>query len=265
MNNPWLTLPAANRGAEVRLFCFPYAGGGSAIFRTWRDYLPVAIEVCPVNLPGRESRIRERPRTDFDGLVGDIARAVLPHLDKPFALFGHSMGALLAFEVARRLHSEHGARPAHLFVSGHRAPQIKGRHRSYDLPEPEFIQALRDLDGPVREVLKHPELMELMLPLLRADFMLCETYEYVPGPLLGCPLTALGGLCDSDVAREHLHPWGELTTGPFAARMLPGDHFYILTEQAPLLRAVANDLLKARGAWPPARATPPAGARDLNA
>jgi medium-chain acyl-[acyl-carrier-protein] hydrolase len=252
MTNNWLTISTTNLNPEVRLFCLPYAGGGASIFRTWREHLPGSVAVCPVNLPGRESRIRERPRTDLEGLVGEIARAMLPHLDRPFALFGHSMGAVLAFEVARRLRGEYMKSPSHLFVSGHRAPQIRGQRQSYDLPEPEFIQVLHDLNGTVREVLKHPELLELMLPLLRADFELCETYSFTPGPPLDCPLTALGGLFDPDVTQEHLELWRAQTTGPFAARMLPGDHFFIRTEQALLLRTVANGLVQARAALAPA-------------
>jgi len=265
MTNPWLTVPATNRRAGMRLFCFPYAGGGATIFRTWRDHLPETVDVCPVNLPGRESRIREQPRTDLGGLVGDIARAMLPHLDKPFAVFGHSMGAVLAFEVTRRLRREYGASPAHLFVSGHRAPQVKGQRRTYDLPEPEFIQVLHNLNGMVREVLQHPELLELMLPLLRADFTLCETYDFVPGPPLDCPLTALGGLLDLDVTHEHLGLWREQTTGPFTVRMLPGDHFFIRSDQALLLRAVARDLHKTLGAQAAARAPQAGVAQPLNA
>lgn len=249
MTNPWLTIPTINRNPAARLFCFPYAGGGATIFRTWREHLPEAVAVCPVNLPGRESRIRERPRTDLDGLVEEIARAMLPQLDRPFALFGHSMGAVLAFEVTRRLRREYGASPAHLFVSGHRAPQIRERRRqTYDLPEPQFIRVLHNLNGTGGEVLKHPELLELMLPLLRADFMLCETYSFTPGPPLDCPLTALGGLLDTDVTHEHLDLWREQTTGRFTAQMLPGDHFFIRSEQALLLRVVSKELLRSLGA-----------------
>lgn len=257
MMNPWLTIPTTNRNPAVRLFCFPYAGGGATIFRSWREYLPEAVAVCPVNLPGRESRIRERPRTDLDGLVDEIARAMLPHLDGPFAVFGHSMGAVIAFEITRHLRREYGASPAHLFVSGHRAPQINGgpRRQTYDLPEPQFIRVLHDLNGTGREVLRHPELLELMLPLLRADFQVCETYTFTPGPPLDCPLTALGGVQDTDVTQEYLDLWGEQTTGRFNAQMLPGDHFFIRSEQAHLLRIVSKELLKSLGAPTTAPAT----------
>lgn len=179
ITSSWLTCSSPNHQAILRLLCFPYAGGGANIFRTWQDNLPTTVEVCPVQLPGRERRLLEPPFTDLRFLVEAAARALLLYLDRPFAFFGHSMGATISFELARHLRQEKNVKPVHLFVSGRRAPQLPERHAStYDLPGAEFLEELRRLKGTPKEVLEHPELMELMLPLLRADFELIQTYQY---------------------------------------------------------------------------------------
>src|SRR6266480_2306887 len=167
--------------ARIRLFCFPYAGGGASLFRTWSEHLPEDIEVCPVQLPGREDRLLERPFSDLPSLVDALAPALLPYLDMPYAFFGHSMGSLISFELARYLRQmEYSHMPVHLFVSGHSAPQIPDPNPpSYHLPEPEFIEELRHLRGTSEELLQNAEFLQLLIPLLRADFALCETYKYI--------------------------------------------------------------------------------------
>lgn len=241
----WFNISGRNPRARVRLFCFPYAGGGSTIYRGWQRSLPADIEVCAVNLPGRGGRIKEAPFTDLHELVSAIAEAIVPHLDLPAAFFGHSMGAMISFELARKLRETRGVRPEHLFVSGRRAPQLPDDEPiTYNLPEPQLLEELRRLNGTPAEVLEHPELMQLMLPLLRADFSVVETYDFRPGAPLGCPLTVFGGLQDAEVSRRHLEAWGEQTTAAFSVRMLPGDHFFLNTPgaQALLLRIIAEEL-----------------------
>jgi len=165
------------------------------------------------------------------------------HMDQPFAFFGHSMGALLGFELARHLRRECGLSPSHLFVSGRRAPQLeRARPPIYDLPQKELLRELKCLNGTPREALEHPELMELMLPLLRADFAVCDTYEYREGPLLDCSITALGGLLDADVTPQSLDGWREQTTASFSLHMLPGDHFFLQQDESQLLSIIAKDL-----------------------
>ena len=245
MTTPWFTSQRPNAGARLRLFCFPYAGGGAAIYRLWPQSLPSEVEACMAQLPGRGTRLREEPFTNLDALVAAVAEAIAPLLDKPFALFGHSMGAMISFELARRLREQGQPQPSHLFISGRRAPQLPNDDPiSYNLPDAELGQELLRLNGTPKEVLEHPELMELMLPLLRADFSVVETYDYRPGVPLDCPLTAFGGLRDAEVSREQLDAWREQTTGEFALRMLPGDHFFLSDAQAQtlLLSAVARDL-----------------------
>jgi medium-chain acyl-[acyl-carrier-protein] hydrolase len=240
----WLTQIRPNPRARLRLFCFPYAGGSSMVFRNWADSLPASVEVCALRLPGRESRLREEPHTSLPLLTRAIDEALAPYLDKPFAFFGHSMGAIIGYDYARLLREERGLKPQHLFVSGRRAPHLSDPDDSgtYALPEPEFVEEVRRLNGTPKEVFEHPELMQMMIPLLRADFSVCQTYAYTPAPPLDCPITAFGGLGDEGVPRESIEAWREHTASTFTARMLQGDHFFINSSQALLLRAISTEL-----------------------
>jgi medium-chain acyl-[acyl-carrier-protein] hydrolase len=176
-------------------------------------------------------------------MVDALAQALSPFFDEPFAFFGHSMGALIGLELARWLRRERKTMPVHLFLSGRRAPQLpEPAPPSYNLPEPEFVQRVRSLNGTPKEVLDHPELMELMIPLLRADFSVCETYEHQSEPPLDCPLTVFGGIGDVEVSRDQLEPWREHTTAAYSLRMFPGDHFFLHTAQTEMLRTIAQQL-----------------------
>jgi medium-chain acyl-[acyl-carrier-protein] hydrolase len=239
----YVTRPRPNPQARVRLLCLPYAGGSAAIFRTWPANLPASVEVCPVELPGRGARIKEALVTGLVPIAAAITHHVAATLDRPFALFGHSMGAVLAFEIARALRAEYGFEPEHLFVSGRNAPHIPDPDPPiHELPRAEFIAKLRGLDGTPAGVLEHEQLMELMLPILRADFESSETYAYSAGHPLTCAITAFGGLTDREVSAAHLEAWREHTTGPFTARMFPGGHFFIHSAQTLLLGAIADKL-----------------------
>lgn len=236
--------PKPNPHARVRLFCFPYAGGTAPIFRTWPNYLPAEVEVCAVQYPGRGTRIAEPLREDVEELMNSSYDELQPFLNKPFAFFGHSMGALVSYEFARRLQREQRSGPIGVFVSGCTAPHLRATDRiTYDLPEPEFIDELRRLQGTPPEVLDSKELMQLMLPIIRADFKASQTYQYVPGPPLGCPIRAFGGLNDETVSREQVQGWGEHTSAGFRAQMMPGDHFFLNSSQPLLTRMVAQDLI----------------------
>jgi medium-chain acyl-[acyl-carrier-protein] hydrolase len=226
----------------VRLFCFPYAGGGDSIFRSWQQILSNTIEVCPVQLPGRGSRITESPCTDINQLVRDAGEALAPYLDQPFALFGHSMGALLAFELSRHLRTEYSVQPVHLFASGRCSPQSPNEPFDLKLFESELPEMLRRNNGTPKEALEDPELMELVLPVLRADWALCKSYIYTPEPPFSFPITAFGGLDDRGVPRRFIEGWREHTTGPFVLRMLPGDHFFLNTSRLLLLEAISKEL-----------------------
>lgn len=245
ITNPWLLTRTVNPHARLNLICFPYAGGGAQIFNSWQTGLITGeIQVYGVQYPGRGSRVREQAFTESSALVDAFLPHLLPLLNKPFALFGHSMGAIIAFEVARRLQTEHGLRPERLIVSGRRAAQLPRTDRlTYNLPDAEFTEELRRLNGTPKEVLDHPELMQLMMGIIRADFTLTQTYKYVPGPQLTCPLSVFGGLEDTDVSREQLEAWCRQTTSDCSLKMFEGDHFFIQTNQAPVLKTLRQQLL----------------------
>jgi len=227
----------------VRLFCFPYAGGAAHIFRRWSQSLPEFVEVCAVQPPGRGSHWQERPFSNLTDLVSAAARALAIYMDRPFGFFGHSMGAMIGFELARHLRRVGAQGPEHLFLSGCRAPQ--STHLSavtFDLPEHEFLTEIRRLKGTSPEVLNNRELLQLMLPLLRADFAITETYKYRDEPPLKCPFTVFGGSEDKEVRVESLRAWRRHTTASFSLRILPGDQFFLNTSQGLLLEAIAQDL-----------------------
>lgn len=245
----WLAYREANPRARMRMFCFPYAGGGASIYRGWGASLPADVEVCPVQLPGRESRMREAPFTQSGPMVQAIAEGLQPYMNLPFVFFGHSMGAAIGFELARELRRRGQAQPVHLFVSGRRAPQTPSREEPiHGLPEPEFLVKLRELNGTPEEVLRHEELMKLLIPLLRADFEVNETYAYTPEEPFEFGISAFGGLGDEDVTREDVAAWQEHTRGRFRMRMLPGDHFFLHGSKHMVLEAVSRDLAEVAAA-----------------
>lgn len=239
---PWLTPFKQNQRAPMRLFCFPYAGGGSHIYREWIDSLPASIEVCPIQLPGRGARMMEAPFSQMSSLVQALTEALLPYLDKPFACFGHSMGALVSFEFARRLRSQNGPKPIHLFVSGCFAPDIPDSEPLHHLPDSELLTELCRLNGVPKEVQENAELMRLMLPTIRADCTITETYSYTNEAPLDCPISAFGGLQDQMVSRDDLEAWRNQTTASFSLRMFPGDHFFLRSAEPLLLRVLSREL-----------------------
>ncbi len=236
----WFRRLRSSPRSQLKLFCFPYAGGDAmSIYHSWRNAFPVEIEVFAAQLPGRGARVNETPLTRLEPLVERLAHVMRPQLNGPFALFGHSMGALICFELARLLRAQCGISPAHLFVSGCRAPHLRGDQPiTYSLPDAEFVEELQRLNGTPLEVFSQPELLELVLPLLRADFELCQIYSYVPGPLFECPITAFGGL-DDEITREEVSQWAQHTTKAFDLRMLPGDHFFIRRKDATVAQIVS--------------------------
>lgn len=244
-SNPWIQYLEPKPRARLRLFCFPYAGGGASLFRLFGHYLPEEIEVCPVQLPGREARLGEPAFTRVEPLIVALLKALDPYLDLPYAFFGHSMGALISFELAHALRQHPSLGPVRLCVSGHRAPHLaEQRAATFHLPDQQFIEMLQQLQGTPEKVMTHPELRQLFLPLLRADFELCETYQWRPQAPLTCAISAYGGLADGEAPRESILAWKELTSATFNARFFPGGHFYFLREQQALLFALTQDLLR---------------------
>jgi len=205
--------------------------------------MPEWIEVCPVKLPGREDRLFDSPHTSLDELSAVLANELATFTPLPFAFFGHSMGAMIAYELARYLRRRQLPLPVHLLVSGHRAPQLpEMRPHIYHLPDAQFIARLSDMNGTPREVVAHRELMELLLPALRADFTLCDTYTYVPDAPLECPIAALSGTDDAIATPEHIEPWREQTSAVFKMHAFAGGHFFVNTLQQSVIKTVAEEL-----------------------
>lgn len=246
-SNAWVRYPQPKPQARLRLFCFHYAGGGASAFRTWERNVPPGIELALIQLPGRENRSRERSFTRMMPLVSALTDTLLPLLDKPFVFFGHSLGALISFELTRQFRRQQGPAPLHLFVSGSRAPQrpaLASEEPIHALPDNEFIQKLREYNGTPEAVLQHAELMDLLMPVLRADFSIYETYVYQSEEPLSCGISAFGGVQDPKVSREDVAAWRAQTKGSFALHMLPGDHFFLHSAQTQLLQLVSQYLVQ---------------------
>jgi len=217
-----------------RLFCFPHAGGGAAAFYGWAECLPHDVAVQAMRTPRRK---------DMAGVVAALAEAIEPYLDEPFAFFGHSMGAVVAFELARHLRRRRRPVPRVLLVSGARAPQFRRGHVPPAEPDEEqFVEALRRLEGTPQEVLDDPNLLRIVLPALREDAAIYRQYVYADEPPLACPIRAYGGMHDPNVTRAHLEAWGEQTTSGFALRLFPGGHFYLQSNRREFLASLSRDL-----------------------
>lgn len=223
----WFGNVCKRNDPSLRLFCFPYAGGSTAVYAGWGKHFDERIELRPVQYPGRGHRIAELPRNDVESLAHDLANAIEAYSDKPYAFFGHSMGALVAFEVARELKSRGRSEPVCLFLSGKSSPtEDRSRPQKHHLPDDDFLEALRDLDGTPEEFFKHPELMELLLPVLRADFQVVETYRYSEGPTLECDMHIFGGKEDREAPQETLRSWKDQSLGQFTCNVFSGGHFF---------------------------------------
>lgn len=238
----WLVWPDRKVQPRLRIFCFPYAGGGASAYRAWSGYLPDEIEVVAVQLPGRENRIREARSTNLTATVRTLASVLSPYLQLPFALYGHSMGALLAFEVARQLRREMEKIPVHVFVGARRAPAVPAQSAGvHDLPDAEFLEEIRRLGGVPQEVLQSQGAMRFFLPLWRDDFALAASYTYRSEPPLACPITAFGGILDDEVPLEDLEAWRSETSVSFALHTLPADHFFLRSHTPDLLHIITRE------------------------
>lgn len=242
----WLPDLSPTLGTTLRLFCFPYAGGSAAVFRNWQAYFPESISVCPVHFPGRGARFQELAIKEFPELVNAIADAVQARSDVPFAFLGHSLGSLIAFEVIHRLQARRLPLPVHFIASGCIAPSLVEelrRHRLSELQDQDLTDKLRQLNGTPTEILEHADLLSLLLPIVRADFALYESYRYQVRQPLDCELTVIGGLNDKEVTRNHLVSWCQETLRHFSLYQLPGDHFYIHQHEATLLQLILGKFL----------------------
>ncbi|HEY3872690.1 MAG TPA: alpha/beta fold hydrolase [Actinocrinis sp.] len=226
--------------ARIRLLCIPHAGGGPSFFARWLTEVSPAVEVCLVHLPGREARFDEPPIDDLELIAKQVAAATVPLLDRPLALFGHSMGALIAYEVANRLPRG----PMHLFVSGSQPPHQQAVAPSIaHLPDGPFLQRVRDGYGGIPDSLwDNEELLRLVLPVLRADFAACEQYEWPGHPPLRCDISALAGEGDYYVPQSALAGWGELTSGVCTPSVVGRGHFNLASDRAAVQELVRERL-----------------------
>lgn len=240
--SPWiLSRPLPSAG--LRLFCFPYAGGSAAHFLPWQSELGSQIQVCAVQLPGRGSRFHEAPLTEWAPVIEQLVETLADYDDLPYAFFGHSLGGLLAFELARTCTAYGLPLPRHLFISATNAPRsVPDRPDVTRMDDDALIARLRYYNGTPTEVIQNRELMELLLPVIRADLTLLQNYRYRTRSLLPIPLSIMAGSDDSHLVQQDFPAWSNETTGPFRQHTFSGDHFYIQSERNAVLALLRSTL-----------------------
>ncbi len=243
-SSSWIACPKPNPQARLRLFCFPCAGGVASAYSAWSNNLPADVEVCSIQLPGRGSRLMERPFTRLPLLVQTLIPILQPYLNIPFAFFGHSMGALLCFEVARQLRRQNLPSPVHLFACSCPAPQISiPSPPIHVLPDTAFVAELRHRYNAIPQpILENNELMQLFLPSLRADFAMMGTYVYTTERPLDSPITVFGGLQDSAISYDELEAWRIQTHSSFTMQLFPGGHFFLHAPKSSFLQALSQQM-----------------------
>lgn len=243
----WFPYRNARNNAELRLFCFPHAGGGASSYHGWKAHLPVSIELCAVQPPGREGRFREPLCRTMDSLLDQLQSEIVPLLDLPAAFFGYSVGAVVAFALALRLKEQAKAAPVHLCVAACPSPRLNvERALRSSMSDSEFESRVLELNEYAPELIEHRELLELMIPVMRADMQIVESLRLGCQLLLSCPIYAVAGDADPRILRAHLEHWGTLTTGPFESRVFPGGHFFIRNNLAEAIASIITQLSIAR-------------------
>lgn len=241
----WFSRSDPRPHASLRLFCFPYAGGGAAVYREWPSRMPAWVDVCALQPPGRAWRLQEPSFIDVNDLATAIADVVTPMLDIPYLFFGHSLGALVAFETARELRRRAASPPLRLVVSARRAPHLPDPNPPlYGLPQPDLLREVRRRyeGGIPAEILAEPEVLKVVLPALRADLQMDWAYEYEPDRPLDCPIAAVGGSADRMVPFAQVVAWNRHTSGTFRAKAVPGDHFFINSSAGELGQLILQGL-----------------------
>jgi len=236
--------PKRRPGAVRRLFCFPHAGVGPSVFRGWADELPADTEVCLIQIPGREGRLREVPHVSITELVPALIEDMSLLLDRPFAFYGHSLGATVAFECAKHIRRNLRVEPLHIFLGASQAPQLPWKHSPMrSLPDDQFLSEMAKRYGALpAEVISDPEMRALVVPILRADISMIENYEHLRESPLACDITVFGGLRDHMVKRAELESWREQTTGRFRLQMLDGNHLFLKSHKDQLLLSIAGEI-----------------------
>jgi medium-chain acyl-[acyl-carrier-protein] hydrolase len=237
----WLLPLSKGINPALRMFCFPYAGGGAQMFSGWPAQLPKDIEIFGVQPPGRGSRIGEPFIRKMSVMAEEVVQAILPLLNRPFIFFGHSLGALLSFEVTHRLQAVRARMPVHLFISGVGAPHLPPIAAPiYQLPDDEFMQKLREYNGTPPEVFDNVELLQFLLPILRADFEVADTYRCKSRVPIGSPITVLAGSDDRETPPDYVQAWRQHTSAVFRSEMFPGGHFFFQTCSDSFFRSLCS-------------------------
>jgi medium-chain acyl-[acyl-carrier-protein] hydrolase len=243
-----LVTPKKRPNADLKLICFPYAGGGVSTYSTWVEHLPVNVELSIVQMPGRGSRMFESAHANMKDVMNELLDIMLDFLNKPYIFFGHSLGSRIAFELMKELQALQHPLPLHFIASGSRGPHDKSNKKDiYNLPRQKFIAELKKLNGTPKAVLENQELMDLFLPLLRADFELADTYCYEGDAIFNCPITVLGGEKDIGISFAQLESWQNFFVQKAKVHMLFGDHFFIDSHKNICLEkvnAIINSALK---------------------
>ncbi|MFI9802950.1 thioesterase II family protein [Streptomyces sp. NPDC052301] len=249
MNSPlteadsaWIRRFHPRPDSRVRLVCLPHAGGSASFYFPLSRSMPDSVDVLCVQYPGRQDRRSEPLLDSVPALADRIHEALRPWTDRPMALFGHSMGASLAYEIARRLEQERGIVPAALFASGRRAPSTHREETVHLRDDEGLVAEMRGLSGTDPQLLGDEEMLRVILPAVRADYRAAETYTWEPGPPLRCPVTCLVGDDDPKVTVEEAAAWSGHTAGPFELKVFPGGHFFLARHQTEIVRLMASRL-----------------------
>ncbi|MEW6994401.1 thioesterase II family protein [Colwelliaceae bacterium MEBiC 14330] len=228
MKNKWFVIPKKNINADLKIICFPYAGGNSSTYISWSEKLPSNVELVIIQAPGRGTRLGETAHSNMDCLINELIKVAPDILDRPYILFGHSLGSRIAFELMDKLKQLNYPLPLHFIASASSGPHKKLTKKSiYHLSDKEFIVELEKLNGTPQAVLKDKELMKLFMPLLRADFEIADNYNYTGNTIFNCPISVLGGEDDMNISHANLNSWGEFFTMNANIYLLPGNHFFI--------------------------------------
>ena len=240
---PWIVLSKKIDNPRMRIICIPYSGGNASVFRTWPNQLPSFVEVYPLEFPGGLRRIKDPLFTRMDSLIDELAAFLLPHLDRPFYLFGSCTGSFIAFELAYRLQEEFGREATRLIVSNIWAPHLPPRKDPiWQFDDEAFTRELTRYGAMPKETLEQTELYQLLMPAIRADFELSETYIYQADRKIRCPVTAIGGYQDHIVPEEDIEGWQEQAEADFESIMLEGDHSLVHSAKDALLRIMSQRL-----------------------
>ncbi|GGW13175.1 pyochelin biosynthetic protein PchC [Streptomyces capoamus] len=238
----WFRLHPSPGPVRLRLVCLPHAGGAATFFQTWERTLGAGVEVLATRYPGRQERIAEPCLTSLEALADAVAEELTDFLDGPVALFGHSMGASVAYEVTLRLESSHPGAVAGLFVSAREAPHLVTPRTVHLLDDEGVLEEVRRLGGFGAALLEDPSLREILLPPLRADFRIAGTYRATEPVPVRCPLAAYAGEEDTGAAPDAVRRWSEVSAGPFDLTVMPGGHFYLISERDATLTDISRRL-----------------------